>query len=100
MISIPAWSQESFGLRNDCVLIRASKCVMRSTPKQRDLRFVHGGDQNARSAAEVRIRAQVIAEYAERLVAAGVWGRFWLRREIAREVEIRLRKVAPPGACY
>ena len=100
MISIPAWSQESFGLHNDCVLIRASECVMNPTPKQTDLRFLDGGDLNARSAAEVRIRAQVVAEYAERLVAAGVWGRFWLRREIAREVETRLRKVAPPGACF
>jgi hypothetical protein len=73
---------------------------MSSTPQQRGLRFVDGGYHSGRSAAEVGIRAQVIAEYGERLEAAGPWGRFWLRREMARVVEIRLRKVAAPGACY
>ena len=96
MISILASSRANSKYNNDLL----TQNVMNSTPKQLDLRFVHGGDQNARSAAEVGIRTQVIAEYAERLEAASVWGRFWLRREIAREVEIRLRKVRPPGACY
>ena len=73
-----------------------------TTRKRRWLptRFVEDGHLRARSASEPLIRAQVVAEYSEQFDAAGLWGRFWLRREIRREVRIRLSQVAPPDAHY
>ncbi|REK17996.1 MAG: hypothetical protein DWQ37_05605 [Planctomycetota bacterium] len=62
--------------------------------------FVQDGFERARAAAEPEIRAQVVAEYAERLEAASSWKKYWLWRAIDREVETRLARQAPPGALY
>jgi hypothetical protein len=75
---------------------------MNADPERHRLkdRFVADGCVRAQSAAEPDIRLQVICEYSEQLKAAGIWGRFWLRRAIEREVRIRVKKVAPPDALY
>jgi hypothetical protein len=71
-------------------------------PKRRWLssRFVHDGYDRAQSAAEPEIRAQVIAEYAAQIEAAGIWDRFWLWETIEREITTRLNQQAPPDALY
>jgi hypothetical protein len=63
-------------------------------------RFVHDGFCRAQAAAELAIRAQVIAEFSEQLAEASFWRRLWLRRTIEREVLLRLGRVAPPDALY
>ena len=63
-------------------------------------RFVPDGCERARSAVEPEIRAAVAAEYSERLERAGLWARIRLRREIEREVKLRVSKVAPYDAQY
>jgi hypothetical protein len=63
--------------------------------------FVVDGYHRARAGADPEVRAQVMAEYAERLAAAeGFWQRFWLMREAEREIDRRLNKVASPYALY
>jgi hypothetical protein len=62
--------------------------------------FVEYGYQLARAALEPGIRAAVAAEFAERLAVASLSERWRLRREMAREIERRLRKMAPPDALY
>jgi hypothetical protein len=73
---------------------------MTLAPKRRGFGFIDGGCLRAQAAARPEIQAQVISEYFEQLESAGLWGRFWLRRTIEREVRIRLDKVAPPDALY
>ena len=63
-------------------------------------RFVANGYQNACNASAADIRAQVASEYQSRLAAANLLVRFWLRREINREVRQRMAKTAPPDALY
>jgi hypothetical protein len=63
-------------------------------------RFLVDGCTRARSEAEPVIRAQMVAEYAERVEAADAWGRFWLRREMEREIRARVEKLAPRDALY
>jgi hypothetical protein len=62
--------------------------------------FIYDGIDRADSAAEPRVRAQVEAEYAQRLAAAGPWGRYWLRRAITREIRRRVRQLAPELGLY
>ena len=75
---------------------------MTSTPKRRrsNDRFVVDGPERLRRAAEPKIRAQVVAEYAARFDSAGLWSRFWLRLKINREVSLRLSKINEPKALY
>jgi hypothetical protein len=75
---------------------------MTTTPRRRtsESRFVEDGHLRARSAIEPAIRAQVVAEYADRFEAAGLWRKFLLRRAIEREINLRVRNVAPPDALY
>jgi hypothetical protein len=61
---------------------------------------VADGNHRVRQAIEPQIRAAVEAEYAERWQAASLWRRFWLRREMNREVERRLELAAPSHAVY
>ena len=63
-------------------------------------RFVHDGYCRAQAAAEVSIRAEVVVEFSGQLAAASLWQRFWLRRTIEREVQLRLDKVARPDVLY
>jgi hypothetical protein len=62
--------------------------------------FVADGYERAQIAAEPAIRTQVVAEFSSQLAAAGVWQRFWLWREIEREVQFRLSQVGSPDALY
>jgi hypothetical protein len=62
--------------------------------------FIEYGYQLARAAFEPEIRAAVVAEFAERLAVASLIERWRLRREMAREIERRLRQTAPPDALY
>jgi hypothetical protein len=70
-------------------------CVMQNID-----RFVCNGHERARAAIEPQIRAAVSEEFADRWQAASLWQHFWLRREIEREVNRRLEKVAPSNALY
>jgi hypothetical protein len=62
--------------------------------------IVHDGCERARSAELPSIRAEVEREYAERLKTAGLFKRLLLRREIRREVEKRLGRIAPRSGLY
>jgi hypothetical protein len=58
--------------------------------------FLEDGRRRARAAAEAEILAEVQAEFAERLSAAGWFGAFRLRREIER----RLDEIVPRHGQY
>lgn len=62
--------------------------------------FVNDGYERALDANEPAIRAAVEQEYAERLKSAGWLDRRQLHREINREIEKRLKHVAPPWGLY
>jgi hypothetical protein len=62
--------------------------------------FVVDGCCRAQAAAELKVRTEVEAEFAERLAAADFWTRVRLWREITREVRRRLNRIAPPDALY
>ncbi len=62
--------------------------------------IVVDGYERAYSAVEPEVRAQVLAEYADRLAEAGFWKRWRLRREIEREIVRRIHEKAPPDALY
>jgi hypothetical protein len=64
------------------------------------MNFVAGGCGRAWSAAEGIVRAEIVAEFAERLQAAGFWMRLSLRWQMHREIGRRLRRLAPPDALY
>ena len=59
-------------------------------------RFLEDGFCCARDPQPSLNGLQVVAEYSEQLEATGLWGRFWLRLMIEREVRVRLNQVAPP----
>jgi hypothetical protein len=63
-------------------------------------KFVVDGYCRARTAAELRVRTQVEAEYSGQLAAAGFWERVRLWRQIEREAQRRLDRLAPPDALY
>jgi hypothetical protein len=63
-------------------------------------RIVVDGDARAASALEPVVRAEVAAEYAERLQHANFWQRWWLQREMEREIARRIDERAPPHALY
>lgn len=63
-------------------------------------RFVADGQRRARSACEDEVRAEGEARYAEALATAGFWGRLWLRRRMGKEIERRLKELAPDDALY
>ena len=73
-----------------------------TAPKRRSIngRFVQDGRSRLQAQIETELRPQVTAEYAERLASAGLWKRFWLRKEIDREVSYRASKMVPPDALY
>jgi hypothetical protein len=71
---------------------------MPRAPKRRW--FLDDGYYRAQVAAAAEIRAQVVAEYSERLAAAGLWASFWLWQEIKREIRSRVDKKAPPYGRY
>lgn len=58
------------------------------------------GHFRACSALEPLIRAEVAAEYAERLSRATLWERWRLQREMAIEIQRRIHQKAPPDALY
>ena len=63
-------------------------------------RFFPDGCSRAHLAAEPEIRHQVFAKFSEQLANATPWRRYWLLRDIEREVQSRLHKLAPPEALY
>jgi hypothetical protein len=63
-------------------------------------RIVADGYRRARAALEPEVRAEVEAEYAARLQGVKFVERMKLKREINREVEMRLRRRAPRDALY
>ena len=66
----------------------------------KQLSFVDDGQHRAREALLPLIRAEVEAEYAERLQQAGLALRLLLRQEIRREVKRRVEQRAPCDALY
>jgi hypothetical protein len=68
--------------------------------RMHDDHFVADGCHRARSANVSAIRAEVEREYAERLQSAGFFRRWLLCREMRREIERRLDRVAPPWGLY
>jgi hypothetical protein len=67
---------------------------------QRQLRFVVDGEQRARKALVPLIRAEVEAEYAQRLEQANLALRLLLRQEMRREINRRVEQRAPCDAHY
>lgn len=65
-----------------------------------DSHFVSDGRERARAACIGKIRAQVEAEYADRLRAANWAQRLLLKALMQREIERRLDRIAPPDALY
>lgn len=63
--------------------------------------IVADGYGRAAGAIEVRIRAEVAAEYAVRLEQASTfWQRFRLRREMTGEIRRLIHEKAPPYGLY
>lgn len=63
-------------------------------------RFVADGYSRAYAAIEPGVRAEVQAEYADRLQNASFFGRIWIRWEMNREIRRRVDQSAPPDALY
>lgn len=66
----------------------------------RCLRIVADGFWRARAANTPRIRAEVEAEFSERVNAAAFAERIKLKAEMRREIARRLEKAAPRAALY
>jgi hypothetical protein len=62
--------------------------------------FVVDGQSRAHAAIESKIHTAIEAEFAERWQAAYLWRRFWLRREMNREIERRLNKASSRYGLY
>ena len=62
--------------------------------------FVEDGYERARAAIEPKVRAQVSAEYGERLKNASSSEQARLRKEMAQEIERRIDAQSPPDAIY
>jgi hypothetical protein len=62
--------------------------------------IVENGRERALSAARDRVVNEVEAEYEEELRKAGPWRRLLLLWEMHREIERRLRHIAPPDGLY
>jgi len=62
--------------------------------------IVADGHRRAVRALEPVVRAEVEAEYADRLAAVPRWKRARLRREMQQEIERRIAERAPPDALY
>ena len=66
--------------------------------------FVEDGHPRAVAGLKEAIRAEVLAEFNERLRQARFWQRLQLhcemRGEVARRLEMRVAKSAPPDALY
>jgi len=65
-----------------------------------DPHFVFDGYERARGASIDQVWAEVELEFAERWAAAGWFERLKLKREMQREIERRLDRVAPPWGLY
>lgn len=65
-----------------------------------DNRIVANGYARAYAAIEPGVRAEVQAEYAERLQNASFFSRVWIRWEMKREIRRRIDRSAPPDALY
>ena len=63
-------------------------------------RFVSDGDRRARDGCEAMARAEVEQEFADELRQASFFGRIRIRRRIEREIDQRIRNLAPPDALY
>lgn len=68
--------------------------------KQRFPAFVADGYSRARSAVESSIRAEVAAEFANRLADANVTTWIRLRWQMSAEIRRRINDKAPSAACY
>jgi hypothetical protein len=62
--------------------------------------IVQGGRKRACKASISRVRAEVEAEYARELEQAGIWKRARLRWKMEREINRRMKQVAPPDGLY
>lgn len=58
--------------------------------------FVADGYQRACAGLETKVRADVTAEYAERLAQASFLGRFRLKFEMSDVIRRRVKDLAPP----
>jgi hypothetical protein len=62
--------------------------------------IVEDGCNRVREATESEIRSVVMQEFALRLQTVPFWKRWWIRRSMEREVQRRLKKMAPPYGLY
>jgi hypothetical protein len=76
--------------------------LVSAMPDRRSSRqgIVADGHRRAVRALEPVVRAEVEAEYAERLAAASRWKRALLKQEIRREIERCIAERAPRDALY
>ena len=65
-----------------------------------DNRFIAGGYDEARRANKPSVREEVEREFAAKLGAASTADRKRIAAEIDREIEKRLKRIAPPDALY
>lgn len=63
-------------------------------------RFLADGYWRTRRHCEPAIRAAVEKEFEPILATSSAWRRFFIRREMQREIERRLDQAAPPEALY
>ena len=62
--------------------------------------FVENGRKRLLAGLRPVVKAQVEAEFAERLAAAAMADRAVLRREIEREIATRIQRFSSPDALY
>lgn len=62
--------------------------------------IVADGQRRSYNAYIAQVRAEVEAKRADELAAAGLWRRWQIRREIEREIEQRMAKLAPKDWLY
>ena len=92
--------QQSKGLPSSAIRVLRSLFNMRPNPTSSYAQFLNDGHQRARAALEPVIRAEVAAEYGQRLSQASFMQRWQLRLAIEREVDRRIECLAPRDAIY
>ena len=72
----------------------------RSMKTSHESGFLADGCERARAATEPQIRADVEREYANRIAAAYIIQRWWLNREMNKQIAERVARIASPDALY
>ncbi len=66
----------------------------------RNTKIVADGQQRAYDDSIEQVRAETEAKYAEELKTAGMWKRMQIRRKMQREINERMKQIAPKSGLY